>query len=158
AETAHHLGFLFLRAAASVFGGAMRRFFAPADAILAVDALGLRFASPIGLAAGFDKDGIGVRALFSLGFASVEVGTVTNEPQPGNPRPRMFRLVADRALVNRMGFNNGGADAAASRLARARPVPGVLGVNIGKTKRVDEAGAIDDYVASTEKLARRADY
>ena len=105
-------------------------------------ALGLDFPGPLGLAAGFDKDGEGVAGLAALGFSFVEVGTVTARPQPGNPKPRMFRFPAERALVNRMGFNNDGAAALAARLRRAaRAGPGprpVVGVNIGKTKVVAE--------------------
>jgi dihydroorotate dehydrogenase len=108
------------------------------------------------LAAGFDKDGVGYQALYALGFGFVEVGTLTGEPQPGNPRPRMFRLVEDRALINRLGFNNGGSQAAAPRIAGTRVLP--LGVNIGKTKHVPDERAIEDYVLSAERLACHADY
>jgi dihydroorotate dehydrogenase len=123
---------------------------------LRVEAMGLTFPSPLGLAAGFDKDAAHVDALGALGFGFVEVGTITAQPQPGNPRPRMFRLPADRALVNRMGFNNGGAAAAAVRLAKARDPGVVVGVNIGKTKLADDAAA--DYRASAAALAPLADY
>lgn len=119
-------------------------------------ALGLELPSPIGLAAGFDKDAEAYEALGALGFGFVEVGTLTAEAQPGNERPRLFRLPLDRALINRMGFNNQGARAAAARIRDARGV--VLGVNIGKTKRVAEEDAVADYVASAEALATRADY
>jgi dihydroorotate dehydrogenase len=160
AETAHHLGFALLRLlmATPLVGALVRSWLRPRDPALRVTALGRTFDSPIGLAAGFDKDAKGVRALLGLGFGFVEVGTVTNEAQPGNEKPRMFRLTADGAVLNRLGFNNDGADVAAARLARLGRVPGVLGVNIGKTKRVAEADAIADYVATTEKVARYADY
>jgi dihydroorotate dehydrogenase len=125
--------------------------------VLRVRALGLEFPGPLGLAAGFDKDARGTRGLAALGFGFVEVGTVTARAQPGNPRPRMFRLTADRALVNRMGFNNAGAAAAAARLARARGGP-VVGVNIGKTRAVPDADAAADYAASARAVAAVADY
>jgi dihydroorotate dehydrogenase len=119
--------------------------------------LGLRFPGPLGMAAGFDKDAEAYEALSAFGFGFVEIGTVTAQPQPGNPSPRLFRLTPARAIVNRMGFNNRGAETARRRL-RDR-VPGVIvGVNIGKTKVVPEEGAIADYVASTERLAGLADY
>jgi dihydroorotate dehydrogenase len=122
-----------------------------------VRALGLEFPGPLGLAAGFDKDARGTRGLAALGFGFVEVGTVTARAQPGNDRPRMFRLTADRALVNRMGFNNEGAAAAAARL-RGRPRTPVVGVNIGKTKVVPEQDAAADYAASARTVAGVADY
>ncbi len=120
----------------------------------------MRFPSPFGLAAGFDKDGKGVLGLGQLGFGHVEVGTLTAVPQPGNPKPRLFRLVADRAVINRMGFNNGGAEAALPRLTRVRAARSrpILGVNIGKSRVVDVDAAIDDYLASTALLAPVADY
>src|SRR3954451_22953917 len=120
----------------------LRRWLGPRDPVLRVRALGLEFPGPVGLAAGFDKDARGTRGLAALGFGFVEVGTVTARAQPGNPRPRMFRLTADRALVNRMGFNNAGAAAAAAQLGRARGRRArggpVVGVNIGKTRAVPD--------------------
>jgi dihydroorotate dehydrogenase len=162
AEAAHLAAFGLIR----VFGwvarvpGAARllgRWLGPRDPVLRVRALGLSFPGPVGLAAGFDKDARGTRGLAALGFGFVEVGTVTARAQPGNPRPRMFRLTADRALVNRMGFNNAGAAAAAARLARARGGP-VVGVNIGKTRAVPDADAAADYAASARAVAAVADY
>ncbi len=135
-----------------------------------VEAMGLRFANPVGLAAGLDKDGEAVDALGALGFGFVEVGTATALAQPGNPRPRLFRLKKDRALLNRMGFNNHGASAMAQRLAWrfSRRLPSgadqgiaagvVVGVNIGKSKVTPEDQALGDYVASTGLLAPLADY
>jgi dihydroorotate dehydrogenase len=126
-----------------------------------VRAFGRTLPGPLGLAAGFDKDAKGVRGLHALGFGFVEIGTVTAEAQPGNPTPRLFRLPRDRALVNRMGFNNDGAAAAAARLAHAAAPPDrepCIGVNIGKTKRVAEADAIADFTASAARLAPLADY
>jgi dihydroorotate dehydrogenase len=161
-EAAHALGFWLIRAAAAVPGGAwvLRRFLAPRDPVLRVRALGLDFPGPLGLAAGFDKDGHGVAGLAALGFGFVEVGTVTARPQPGNAKPRMFRFPAERALVNRMGFNNAGAAALAGRLRALRgagPRP-VVGVNIGKTKAVPDDAAIADYVTSARLVADVADY
>jgi dihydroorotate dehydrogenase len=138
----------------------LERWLAPRDPVLRVHALGRELPGPLGLAAGFDKDAVGIRALGALGFAFVEVGTVTAEPQPGNPLPRLFRLPADRALVNRMGFNNHGAAAAAARL-RSRPGSGrgvVVGANIGKTKITRQSAAAGDYAHSARLLAPGADY
>jgi len=170
AEAAHLAAFGLIR----VFGrvarvpGAARllgRWLGPRDPALRVRALGLSFPGPVGLAAGFDKDARGTRGLAALGFGFIEVGTVTARAQPGNPRPRMFRLTADRALVNRMGFNNAGAAAAAAALARSRgrPSPGrpgspIVGVNIGKTRAVPDADAAADYAASARAVAAVADY
>lgn len=159
-ERAHHLAFAVIRRLPTLgFGVLVRAITRPAPS-LAVSTLGLRFESPFGLAAGFDKDGKAVRGLWQLGFGHVEVGTITAIPQPGNPKPRLFRLIEDRAVINRMGFNNEGADVAARRLAvessrRDRPV---LGINIGKSKVVDVDDAVDDYLASTRLLAPHADY
>jgi dihydroorotate dehydrogenase len=159
AETAHRLGFGLIRAvmAVPVLSVALRRWLAPRDPVLRVHALGLDLPGPLGLAAGFDKDALGADALGALGFAFVEVGTVTAQPQPGNPRPRLFRLLGDRALVNRMGFNNAGAAATAERL-RARGHGVAVGVNIGKTKSVPASEAVADYVASATLLADVAEY
>src|SRR5579859_214865 len=119
AETAHRVGFALIRmAGAAGAAGLLRRWLGPRDPVLRVRTLGLDFPGPLGLAAGFDKDARATTGLGALGFGFVEVGTVTARAQPGNPRPRMFRLPADRALVNRMGFNNDGAAAAAARLRR----------------------------------------
>ncbi|MFC9918913.1 quinone-dependent dihydroorotate dehydrogenase [Agromyces binzhouensis] len=159
-ERAHHLAFGVIRALPVLgIGRLVERVTGPAPE-LAVEALGLRFPSPFGVAAGFDKDALAVVGLGNLGFGHVEVGTITALPQPGNERPRLFRLIADRALVNRMGFNNGGADAAAgriSRLSRRRHRP-VLGVNIGKSRVTPVERATEDYVRSTKVLAPHADY
>jgi dihydroorotate dehydrogenase len=158
AEVAHQVAFGPLRGvfAIPLLGPWLRRLLAPRDARLTVDALGQRFASPIGLAAGFDKDAKGYNALAALGFGSIEVGTVTGQAQPGNPKPRLFRLPADRALVNRMGFNNLGAASMSLRLLGPRHT--VLGVNIGKTKLVADEEAESDYVFSARLLAPKADY
>ncbi len=125
-----------------------------------VHALGLTFPSPFGVAAGFDKNAVGVRGLDALGFGHVEIGTITAIAQEGNPKPRLFRLVPDRAVINRMGFNNDGADAAARRLEalRRRAPRAVIGVNIGKSRVVAVEDAIGDYVSSATRLAPLADY
>ncbi|MGW5331936.1 quinone-dependent dihydroorotate dehydrogenase [Streptomyces bauhiniae] len=160
-EQAHHLAFRWVRLLARI--PVLRTFaaaaLAPRYEELRTEALGLRMHGPFGLAAGFDKNAVGVDGLSMLGFDHVEIGTVTGEAQPGNPRKRLFRLVADRALINRMGFNNEGSRAVAARLASRRPVfRTVVGVNIGKAKAVPEADAVADYVKSAERLAPHADY
>ena len=118
---------------------------------------GLSFPNPVGLAAGFDKNGIALQSLAALGFGFIEAGTVTYHPQPGNPRPRLFRLSEDQALINRAGFNNEGAAAFAKRVADHRPNC-VLGVSIGKSKITPLDQAIDDYLASFELVHSVADY
>lgn len=129
---------------------------------LKVRALGTELPGPFGLAAGFDKNATAVDGLSVLGFGHVEIGTVTAQGQPGNPRPRLFRLVPDRALVNRMGFNNDGSEAVAARLAARSRQPWrrkvVVGVNIGRTKAAADEDAVGDYVASAERLAEHAQY
>jgi dihydroorotate dehydrogenase len=171
-ELAHRLGMAVLRwLAALPFGpDLLRMLFGTIDPILRTRVLGLDLPSPIGLAAGLDKNAEAYPAFAALGYGFVEVGTLTAQAQPGNPPPRMFRLPADRALVNRMGFNNRGADDAARRLAaagtRRNTAPalrggaraGVLGINIGKSKLAPLAGAIDDYVHSARALGPFADY
>jgi len=122
-----------------------------------VEVMGLRFPNRIGLAAGMDKDARHVDAWGGLGFGCVEVGTVTPRPQPGNPRPRLFRLPAAGALINRMGFNNEGAVAAASRLAR-RKFRGIVGVNIGKNAATPAERATDDYLEAMKAVYAVADY
>ncbi|QIK61861.1 quinone-dependent dihydroorotate dehydrogenase [Leucobacter viscericola] len=157
-ERAHHLAFRVIQAA-PLLGGVVRRVCAP-DPSLRVSALGIDFPSPFGLAAGFDKNGTAILGLGALGFGHVEVGTLTRHAQPGNPKPRMFRLIGDRGLINRMGFNNGGSAAALprvekARLSRNRPV---IGVNIGKSRVTEVENATQDYVWSAERLAPVADY
>ncbi|MDF1748531.1 MAG: quinone-dependent dihydroorotate dehydrogenase [Alphaproteobacteria bacterium] len=151
-ERAH---WLTVRALASGLGP---RMLADPDPCLTSQVFGLTFPSPIGLAAGFDKDAEAVRACLALGFGFVEIGTVTPRAQAGNPKPRLFRLTQDRAVINRMGFNNAGAERAENRLANARmrPLSGPVGVNIGKNKDSDDAAA--DYAACTTRLAPYADY
>ena len=158
-EFAHHAGMIVIRMAGSAPIAPIVRAFTKPDPSLQVKALGLTFPTPFGIAAGFDKNAVGVRGLEALGFGHVEIGTVTAIPQPGNPKPRLFRLVADRGLVNRMGFNNKGAAAAAKRVAKLpRGGGAVVGANIGKSRVVDVENATADYVTSARMLAPRADY
>jgi dihydroorotate dehydrogenase len=125
--------------------------------VLVQDLMGLKFANPLGLAAGFDKNAHAVKAWHRFGFGFAEIGTITARPQPGNPKPRLFRLPEERAIINRMGFNNDGADVVAERLVGlAKPIP--VGINLGKSKvtPLDEATA--DYLYSFERLRSFADY
>lgn len=154
-ETAHHLVFRLLRLPLlSKLLGRIYRFEHPA---LAREVFGIKFPNPVGLAAGFDKDARAYGQLTDLGFGFIEIGTVTPRPQPGNPRPRLFRLPADRGLINRMGFNNEGVDAAARRLQR-RPGHLIIGGNIGKNKATPNADAVKDYETAFEALYEYVDY
>ena len=178
AETAHHLTLQLIRLGAyqplKLLLQAM--YSAPGKP---VEAFGLHFPNPVGLAAGYDKDGLAWRGLATLGFGHIEIGTVTPRPQPGNPKPRVFRLVEDRALINRMGFPGLGADYVASRLrsspgsgtGRGRPRSGsssrisyakdrqvILGVNLGKNKDTPLENAASDYIALLRQFAPLADY
>lgn len=161
AESAHRASFRAIRGAGPVLHPVGQRVRARADP---VQAMGITFPGVLGLAAGFDKNAEGVDALAGMGFGFVEIGTVTGQPQAGNDRPRLFRLPADHAILNRMGFNNDGAEAVAARLRRRAETRGrrtpdlVLGVNIGKTKAVPDAEAVDDYRRSARLLAPYADY
>jgi dihydroorotate dehydrogenase len=147
-ETAHELALDTLR-------------FLPTGTVKSVSTpvrrFGLEFKNPVGLAAGFDKNGVAVDALARMGFGFIEVGTVTNQPQTGNPKPRIFRLPSDRALINRLGFNNQGAEQVAANLRRSKRNC-VIGVNIGKSRSVPIDEAIADYLASFEKIYQVADY
>src|SRR5512146_1027349 len=136
----------------------LRAIFRPRHAGPRVRAFGLDFPNPLGMAAGYDKDGIGWRGLACLGFGHIEVGTVTPRPQPGNPQPRLFRLVEDHAVINRMGFNNHGAEFLARQLRGPRPKNLVLGVNIGKNKVTPLEDAAQDYLTLLRTFAPLADY
>lgn len=160
AEFAHHIGMTVIRGAGAVGLTKLARIKSPGA--IQVQAMGLHFDSPFGVAAGFDKNAKAIKPLGDLGFSHVEIGTVTRHAQPGNYRPRLFRLIADRALINRMGFNNQGADAVAARLAKLRTankgdLP-IIGVNIGKSKITPVEDAADDYRYSAKALAQHADY
>ncbi|SEM41584.1 quinone-dependent dihydroorotate dehydrogenase [Rhodococcus maanshanensis] len=158
-ERIHHIAFRAMRLVTAV--GLVRALVAKvltvSDPVLRTRVFGVDFPAPLGLAAGFDKDATGVNAWGPLGFGFAEVGTVTAQAQPGNPAPRLFRLPADRALINRMGFNNHGAGHAANQLRQRRNgVP--IGANIGKTKVVPAAEADADYTASARLLGPLADF
>src|SRR5438128_6272023 len=161
AEAAHHFTIALL-GSASHFGLALRalRSFQPPSKPKTV--FGLNFPNPIGLAAGLDKNGVALPAWAALGFGFIEIGTVTAKAQPGNPKPRIFRLPAQQALINRLGFNNDGADAIADRLRRLRnderwpALP--LGINIGKSRATSLEQAKDDYLYSFRLLRDFADY
>lgn len=161
-ERAHNLTFSALGALGAVARGASRAVSPTPAAHLCVEVAGLRLPSPVGLAAGLDKDGDLARLWPCVGFGFVELGTVTAHPQAGNPQPRLFRFPEAQALVNRMGFNNRGSEALAARLTRLRDggwrpaTP--FGVNIGKSKITPLDEAVDDYVTSTRRLAGVADY
>jgi dihydroorotate dehydrogenase len=148
---------LALRMLASGVGRGLAPLAAGRGSDAPVDLQGLSFRNRVGLGAGFDKDGVAIRGWAALGLGFVELGTVTPRPQPGNPRPRLFRLAGDEALINRMGFNNAGADALARRIADARPhLPRgfVIGVNIGRNRD----GDIGDYATAARSVAEVADY
>jgi dihydroorotate dehydrogenase len=159
-EQAHHLTITLLRIAGMLppARALLRAIYRPPRAVPPVEAFGLRFANPVGMAAGYDKDGVAWRGLSCLGFGHIEVGTVTPLPQPGNPRPRLFRLVEDRAVINRMGFNNRGATFLAKQIRGPRPKDLVLGVNIGKNKVTPLEEAPRDYLSLLQTFAPLADY
>ncbi|HEX9117044.1 MAG TPA: dihydroorotate dehydrogenase (quinone), partial [Anaerolineae bacterium] len=159
-EQAHKMtvGLLRLAGVLSPARWLLRMWFRPAGGAAEVRAFGLTFPNAIGLAAGYDKDGLAWRGLAALGFGHVEVGTVTLRPQPGNPGPRVFRLPDERAIINRMGFPSQGSDVVARRLAGPRPHNFVLGVNIGKNKATPLDEAADDYLALLQTFGPLADY
>jgi dihydroorotate dehydrogenase len=156
-ERAHHLTFNLLELARNLPGAMALVGGAKPPAGAAVEVMGLRFPSPVGLAAGMDKDAKHVDALSALGFGFIEIGTLTPVAQPGNEQPRLFRLPADRALINRMGFNNGGVEAAVERLRKRKPGV-IVGGNIGKNKMTPNEEALDDYVKCFEALYPVVDY
>lgn len=156
-ETAHDVVLQGLAVLPAAIRRTMRSRNQITDPRLHATIFGVDFPNPVGLAAGFDKSGAAFNSLGALGFGFVEIGTITALAQPGNPRPRVFRLPTDQALLNRMGFNNPGAEAVADRLSRAS-VETVLGINIGKSKITPNARAVDDYLWSVELLERFAHY
>ncbi|MEF9977757.1 MAG: quinone-dependent dihydroorotate dehydrogenase [Thermomonas sp.] len=155
AERAHGLGLASLEAA---YRSGLNPLIAKPPKPLPTKAFGLTFPNPVGLAAGLDKNGAHVDALLALGFGFVEVGTVTPRPQPGNPKPRMFRLPEQEAVINRLGFNNEGVDALVRNVERARRIGGLLGINIGKNKDTPNESAEDDYLHCLRKVYPLADY
>lgn len=158
-ERIHTWVFALLRIATgtAVSRRLLAKWLAPSDPVLETTVFGVTFPGPVGLAAGFDKNGSGINAWGPLGFGYAEVGTVTAQAQPGNPAPRLFRLPEDRALLNRMGFNNHGAGELAIRLTRSQStVP--IGVNIGKTKVTPPERAVDDYAESARLCGPLADF
>ncbi len=150
AETAHYVTFSLLRILLAIPGlpWIVSRMFRLDHPSLEREIFGLRFPNPVGLAAGFDKDAVLGAKWKYLGFGFVEVGTVTPRPQPGNPKPRLFRLIKDQAIINRMGFNNQGLEALVRRLEKADRKGIILGANIGKNKDTPNDKAVDDYLAS----------
>ncbi|MEO5621897.1 MAG: quinone-dependent dihydroorotate dehydrogenase [Dokdonella sp.] len=154
AERAHDLA---LTAIETAYRTGLNSRLAPKPRSLPYEVFGLRFDNPVGLAAGLDKNGAYVDALAALGFGFIEVGTTTPRAQPGNPKPRMFRLPEVDAVINRLGFNNGGVDALLRNVERAK-FSGVLGINIGKNKDTPNERAIDDYLFCLERVYARASY
>ena len=154
AERAHDLGLTAIEAA---YRTGFNPLLAAKPAPNPIEVFGLRFDNPVGLAAGLDKNGAHVDALAALGFGFVEVGTTTPRAQPGNPKPRMFRLPESEAVINRLGFNNGGVDALVRNVERAK-FGGILGINIGKNKDTPNERAVDDYLFCLERVYARASY
>ncbi len=154
AEHAHALGLAAIEAA---YRSGLNPLLATRPAPLPTRVFGIDFPNPVGLAAGLDKDGAHIDALASLGFGFLEIGTTTPRPQPGNPKPRMFRLPEHNAVINRLGFNNGGVDALIANVERAR-YRGVLGINIGRNKDTPHERAVDDYLHCLERVWPHASY
>jgi len=159
-EKAHHLTILLLRVALSFPGGRwlFNQLYSTKDHKLERKIMGLTFPNPVGLAAGFDKDGKYYEDMAALGFGFIEIGTVTPLPQTGNDKPRLFRLPSDRALINRMGFNNDGVDAMVKRLKNRKKTQLIIGGNIGKNKMTPNENAVDDYIKCFEALYDHVDY
>ncbi|UZJ45532.1 quinone-dependent dihydroorotate dehydrogenase [Marinimicrobium sp. C6131] len=153
-ETAHHISLDWLGAAERL---KLLPLFRPKAAYNPVEVMGLRFANPLGLAAGLDKNGDYFNALGALGFGFVEIGTVTPKPQPGNPKPRLFRLPEQEAIINRMGFNNLGVDHLVEQVKRRR-YSGILGINIGKNATTPLENAVDDYLFCLNRVYAHAEY
>jgi dihydroorotate dehydrogenase len=154
AERAHDLALASIEAA---YRTGLNPLLAARPKALPASVFGLQFDNPVGLAAGMDKNGAHVDALASLGFGFIEVGTTTPRPQPGNPKPRMWRLPEHQAVINRLGFNNEGVDALVRNVEKAR-YPGVLGINIGRNKDTPNERAVDDYLFCLERVYPRASY
>lgn len=160
-EKAHHMVTGGLKTFSKIWGSKalLKNIYAVEDPRLEREVFGLKFKNPVGLAAGFDKNAEYIEDMAKFGFGFIEIGTVTPKPQPGNDKPRMFRLVTDKALINRMGFNNQGADVAAGRLKYLKNKDGVLiGGNIGKNKATPNEDAINDYIYCFHALYDVVDY
>jgi len=160
-EKAHHTVTGGLRVFSKIWGSKalLKSLYTVSDVRLEREVFGLKFKNPIGLAAGFDKNAEYIEDMSKLGFGFIEIGTVTPKPQPGNDKPRMFRLIADEALINRMGFNNQGADVAAGRLKHLKNKEGVIiGGNIGKNKVTPNEEAVNDYIYCFHALYAYVDY
>ena len=162
-EKVHHFTFSLVRFCHRIgMGSLFRSMYQTQDAKLETQLFGLTFPNPVGLAAGFDKDAKLFKELSNFGFGFIEIGTVTPKPQDGNPKKRLFRLKKDQAIINRMGFNNGGVDAAVERLKFNQSLPIakriLIGGNIGKNKITPNENAVDDYVICFEKLFDYVDY
>jgi dihydroorotate dehydrogenase len=156
AETAHHLSLASLRKMEKV--GLLRLLFPAAECIAPIEVMGLRFPNRIGLAAGLDKEGNTIDALGRLGFGFIEIGTITPRPQAGNPKPRLFRLVQDESIINRMGFNNPGMEEGVINVRGTRDFAGIIGFNIGKNKDTPNEKADDDYLQCLRAAYPVADY
>lgn len=159
-EKAHHLTIVLARIGFNIpiIGWLLKNYYKVEDKSLERELFGLTFKNPVGLAAGFDKDGKYFRLMANLGFGFIEVGTVTPKPQVGNPQPRLFRLKGDEAIINRMGFNNEGVEALVERLKKGKPKNLIVGGNIGKNKVTPNENAADDYTYAFEQLFPFVDY
>lgn len=156
AEVAHHLSMAGLRMAEA---SGLLGLISPHDELVSpVEVMGLKFPNRVGLAAGLDKEGNTIDALGRLGFGCIEIGTITPRPQAGNPKPRLFRLIAQEAIINRMGFNNPGIDAGVANVQTSQKFAGVIGFNIGKNKDTPNENAADDYLICLRKAYPVADY
>lgn len=156
AEKAHHLSLDMLRKAELT--GLLKPFTEKMPSTQPVSCMGLDFPNPVGLAAGLDKEGSTIDALGSLGFGFVEIGTITPKPQPGNPKPRLFRIVEEKAIINRMGFNNCGIEQGVKNVQSTKNFKGIVGFNIGKNKLTPNENAVDDYLAALRGCWGVADY
>lgn len=159
-EKAHYIIMWWFMALLKIPGvkALMKSLFSTAHPSLERTVAGMKFSNPVGLAAGFDKNGLFLHAMATLGFSHIEVGTITPRPQEGNPKPRLFRLIKSRALINRMGFNNDGVEVLAARLKQKRPAGLIVGANIGKNKTTPNEEAVNDYLTCFTTLYDLVDY
>jgi len=159
-ERAHYFTMWWFMALLKIPGvkSIMKSLFSKKHPSLERTVAGMKFSNPVGLAAGFDKNGLFLHAMATLGFSHIEVGTITPRPQDGNPKPRLFRLIKSRALINRMGFNNDGVEVLAKRLQKPRPQGLIVGANIGKNKITPNEEAVNDYLTCFNRLYDLVDY